>query len=177
MVLEYDTWVKPHLKTDVEVQLSSAVQQYQFWAGQLIQSLGFLVAADAVLLGYGINGRTSGAILLAALMPLAMLLVRIELGRQALVAAYVAIQLECRLDTNADSLVSMQVATRYPRAYRAVLEILKIENQNERINVLRKGMKPRNVVRDSDTVVFTSAALVQIALFFVALIGLNRPFI
>ena len=70
MVLEYDTWVKPHLKTDVEVQLSSAVQQYQFWAGQLIQSLGFLVAADAVLLGYGINGRTSGAILLAALMPL-----------------------------------------------------------------------------------------------------------
>jgi hypothetical protein len=169
--------VKPHLKTDEEVQLSSAIQQYQFWAGQLIQSLGFLIAADAVLLGYGISSRTSGAILLAALMPLAMLLVRIELGRQGLIAAYVAIQLECRLDSNADFLISMQVATRYPRAYRSLLEILRIESQDERVKALRKGMKPRNVMRDSDTIIFTLAALVQIVLFLSALIGLNRPFI
>ena len=52
-----------------------------------------------------------------------------------------------------------------------------MENQDERIKALRKGMKPRAVVRDSDTIVFTIAALAQIALFFVALIGLNRPFI
>jgi hypothetical protein len=169
--------MKPPLKTGAEVQLSSAIQQYQFWAGQLVQSLGFLVAADAVLLGYGINGRTSGAILLAALIPLAMLVVRLEFGRQGLVAAYVAIELERRLDTDADSLISMQVATRYPRAYRALLEILRIENQDERVKALRKGMKPRNVMRDSDTIVFIVTALAQVALFLFALIGLNRPFI
>lgn len=169
--------VKPPLKTGVEVQLSSAIQHYQFWAGQLVQSLGFLVAADALLLGYSINGRTSGAILLAALMPLIMLVVRIEFGRQGLVAAYVAIHLERQLDTNADSLISTQVATRYPRAYHALLEIFKIENQDERVTALRKGMKRRNVMRDSDTIVFIIAALAQVALFLVALIGLKRPFI
>jgi len=169
--------MKPNLKTDAELQLSSAVQQYQFFVGLLIQGIGFLLAADAVLLGYSFNGRTSGAILLAALMPLLMLIARIEFGRQGLVAAYVAIQLEHRLDINADTLISTQVAARYPRVYHDLLEISRIGSQDERIRAVRKCMKPRYVMRDSDTVVFISAALVQMGLFLYALIDLGRPVI
>ena len=165
------------MKMGIELELSSAIQQYQFFAGQLVQSLGFLIAADAVLLGYSINGHASGAILLAALMPLVMLVVRIEFGRQAAVAAYVAIQLEQQLDIDADPLISMQVASRYPRVYRVLLEIISMESQDARIKTIRKSIQRRYVMKDSDTVIFLGATLVQIGLFLVAFLGLGRPII
>jgi hypothetical protein len=169
------TAMKPGEETVLDLQLSSAIQQYQFFFGQLIQSIGFLVAADALLLGYGINSHASGALLLATLMPLFMLLVRIEFGRNALVAAYVAIQLERQLGISADTLMSTQIAARFPTAYAHLTKIINIEDPAVRISAIRDGMRRRNAVKDSDTVVFLGAATIQFGLFLFALIGLGRP--
>jgi hypothetical protein len=166
----YASGMKPQLKADVGQQLSGAVQQYQFFTGLYVQSIGFLIAADAVLVGYSLNSRASGPILLATLMPPIMLLLRIGFGREALVAAYVAIQLEHRLDINVDCLISTQVATRYPGAYHRLLEILKIESQGERMTAIRNNIKPRHIVRKSDVILFLSGTLVQAGLFWFALI-------
>ena len=168
--------MNPQPRVDVGEQLSAAVQQYQFFTGAYVQSVGFLIAADAVLVGYSFNSRASGPILLAALLPPIMLLLRIGFGREALVAAYVAIRLEHQLDINVDSLMSTQVATRYPAAYRKLLEILIIESQDERIKAISNDINPWHVVRKSDVILFLSGTLVQVGLFWFALVGLGRPF-
>ncbi len=169
--------MESHPKTDIELQLNSAIQQYQFFTGQLVQSVGFLIAANAVLLGYGINGHTSGAILLAALMPLLMLLMRIGFSTRAVVAAYVAIQLEQQLNINADPLMSMQIASAFPQIYRRLLEIVNMQSQEARIEAMRKYIRRRYYLKGAGNGVYLSASLVQIGLFLFATIGLSRPFI
>ena len=167
--------MKPSGETVLDFQLSNATQQYQFFFGQFIQSIGFIVAADALLLGYGFNSRASGALLLAAFTPIVMLLIRIEFGRNALVAAYVAIQLEQQLSISTDALMSTQIATRFPAAYEHLTRVISMEDPAARISAIRDGMRRRNLVKDSDTVAFLGAGIIQFGLFLFALIGLGRP--
>jgi hypothetical protein len=170
--LRHTTNMEARRKTEQDLQLASAIQQYQFFVGQFFQSLGFLIAADALLLGYGVNSRTSGAILLASFMPIAMLLVRIELGRQALVAAYVAILIEQQLGLSTDTLISTQIAARYPAAYKGLLTIIHMEGRDNRLEAIQKGMRRRNAIKDSDTLVFLVAALIQLGLFLFVVLAL-----
>ena len=153
--------MESRLKTDIESQLNSAIQLYQFYTGQLIQSQGLLIAADGVLLGYGFNGHTSGPILLAALMPLGMIAMRIGFSCRATVAAYVAIQLEQQLDINADPLMSMQIASAFPQIYRRLLEIVNMQSQDARTEAMRKYIRPQYHLKGAGNGVWLGASLVQ----------------
>ena len=60
----------------------------------MTQALGFIVAADTLLLGYGFSQREAGILLIASFMPLAFAVAYIEVLRHAAPVAYVAIRLE-----------------------------------------------------------------------------------
>jgi hypothetical protein len=75
------------------LHLNRCTELYQFYTTLLFQGVGFLVAADVVLLGYGLTQRKSVLLLIATLMPLTMLVLRVEIGKNTLAAVAIAVQL------------------------------------------------------------------------------------
>lgn len=64
----------------LRLELKEAIAAFNAQLSLIAQSLGFLIAADVVLLGYGFAQRRSAIFLLACLLPVIMLIVLIDLA-------------------------------------------------------------------------------------------------
>jgi hypothetical protein len=99
----------------LRLELQEAITTFRHQTGLLIQALGFILTADSVLLAYGFAQRQSGVLLVASLMPIALLIVLIQFMVGLVPICYVAIKLERKLSLREEphlALVATFVQTR-----------------------------------------------------------------
>jgi hypothetical protein len=158
------------------LHLNRCTELYQFYTTLLFQGVGFLVAADVVLLGYGLTQRKSVLLLIATLMPLTMLILRIEVGKNTLACAYVALRWEDELSPGVETATRTMLATVYTTQYRQLENILREPDQAQRLADLRTAMSWRHAWRDNDVAFFAVAIAVQVAVFILGSV-LGLPFL
>jgi hypothetical protein len=83
---------EPTDRDSLRLELQQAIETLRHQATLITQVLGFITAADALLLSYGLSQKNAGILFLASLTPIAMLFVLLELLWNTLPIAYAAIK-------------------------------------------------------------------------------------
>jgi hypothetical protein len=165
--------------TDPEIlrlQLNRSLDLYQFYTTLLFQGIGFLVGADVILLGYGLTQRKAALLLIAAFMPLVMLVLRLEIGKNSLAIAYVALCYEDELSPGAHTLTRTLLATVYSAQYRLLEVILRETDPAQRLVRLRAAMSWRHAWKDGDVAFFGAGVVAQAGVFALGS-ALGMPFL
>jgi hypothetical protein len=81
----------------LRLELTEAISMFRQQLGRLTQAIGFILAADSVLLAYGFSQRESAILLIGSLMPILVLLIYFQYIRSSTPIVYVAIALEHQL--------------------------------------------------------------------------------
>lgn len=137
-------------------------------AALAIQMCGFLIAANAVLLGYGLSQRHAGFLLVASAFPLLVILLATSIVRHGFPMVYVALRAERHLAPGVDTLCSTYLAVHAPRLLRKLEPIL---DDQDPMPVVRRLVSARNVFGyRSPWMLFLAFAWIgQLVLFVVAL--------
>jgi hypothetical protein len=96
----------------LRLELQEAIATFRHQLALLMQAFGIVVTADSALLAYGFAQRKSGILLVASLLPLALLVLFIEVITGLTPIAYVAMRLERKLSLDGEPLISTWVLTR-----------------------------------------------------------------
>jgi hypothetical protein len=158
----------------LRLQLQEAISTFQLQTSMMAQAFGFIIAADALLLGYGFSEREAGILLVASFMPLALLFVYIEILNHAAPVAYVAIRLEKILLPGELTLAATYAATRLGAAFRLIEDIPDAANLDEVI----KGLRPPRLywLRTRASLAIYFASIAQFGLFLASLLAYNYRF-
>lgn len=159
----------------LRLQLTKSIEMYGSMTSLLMQGVGFLVAADVVLLSYGITAKKSGPLLVAAFMPVIILILRIGFGRGSLAPAFVALQLEKRLCPGLDTLTRTWLASQYANVHEFLGRVLDEPDERERMAMLRRGMPLRHSLTGPEWAFILTAIAIQTATAVSALVFL--PFV
>jgi len=101
----------------LRIQLQQAIELIRSYMTLSVQSLGFFITADALLIAYGLSQRKSGIILMAALAVIGMLAI-IWRGAEIMIpATYVAMRTERVLLPGQATLVNAYMGLRMRAAY------------------------------------------------------------
>ncbi|WP_328452000.1 hypothetical protein [Amycolatopsis sp. NBC_00438] len=130
-------------------ELQQAYDTIRHQATLLAQGVGFLIALDALLVGYGVAQGKGILLILASAIPLAMLFViRLALSHAAPLAL-VALRAELTLRRGTDGLVATYLKTRLAGLYREIEKvsvsddpIVRVEKLNRRL--LRRAWRGRS---------------------------------
>ena len=76
------------------LELKEAITAFHSQLAMLVQSIGIVITADVLLLAYGFTQKLSAILLLASLLPVAMLIMFLETMTVLVPITYVAIKLE-----------------------------------------------------------------------------------
>jgi hypothetical protein len=163
-----------HASGPKQLQLQQAVDTFRFQMGLLVQFWGFLIAADAVLVGYALSQRQAVLLLAASAMPIFMMLVARGIYLHGLPFLYVALRLERELMPREDSLTASYARMRFPHIYARVVAALDIEDVRKRDKAIN-NLK-RHAIRPRSLVVLLTGYLAHLGLFFVALAGFHYRF-
>jgi hypothetical protein len=156
----------------LRLQLEKSIERYGAITSLLMQGVGFLVAADVVLLSYGITARKSSALLVAAFMPVTILILRIGFGRSSLAPAYVALQLEDKLCPNIDTLTRTWLISQFTGVYHFLRQVLDEADEGDRMTMLRKGVPLRHSLAGFEWAFIATAIAVQIGISALGLVFL-----
>ncbi len=161
----------------LRLQMEQALELTRQLLGSMVQTVGFFVAADALLLGYAVSQRKSGVLLFACLTVLGIF-VSLWRGLNSIApAAYVALYVERLLLPNHITLVASLLRIKYPAIYDRLDAALSIQDIHQRQQEIRRVVSFRSLLRESRTFQALSAMfLVQLASFFLALIVFNYSF-
>jgi hypothetical protein len=108
-----------------DVDTTRAQLQYSYEALRALAAIGiqvggFLVTADALLLGYGLSQKHAGFLLLASALPLLLMLLAAFVVAHGLPMVYVAIRAERTLAPSGGTLCSTYLRLRAPRLLRKI---------------------------------------------------------
>lgn len=154
----------------IRAQMQHGYEALRSLAALAIQTCGFLIAANSVLLGYGLSQRHAGFLLVASVFPLLVMLLAAIIVMHGFPMVYVALRAERHLAPDADTLCSTYLALRAPRLLHRLNAILDAGDPDPVPNV-RRLVSARNVFdfRSPGMLILGFAWLSQLALFVVAL--------
>jgi len=158
----------------LRLELKEAITGFNAQLSLIAQSLGFMIAADVVLLGYGFAQRRSAILLLASLMPVIMFAVLIDLMTSIIPISYVAIRLEKKLSLQDSPLIGT-----YVKSCRGIIQAVlgDIENWNSlKVHRLAPVIQLRSLLNDRKTLLLFTAFIVQFCLFIVSITIYHYPF-
>jgi hypothetical protein len=157
----------------LRLELQEAITTFRHQWAQLLQGLGILVSADAILLGYGFAQKLSSVLLVASLMPLAALSGYITSMTALVPVCYVAIRLEEKLSLEDVPFVGTWVKPRgdLPAAISDFARLANSESQNSTLKVpvshFLKNLTSRTIL---------VAFVLQIALVVISILGYHFRF-
>jgi hypothetical protein len=147
------------------LELKEAISAFHSQHTTLVQSLGILVTADALLLAYGFAQRRSAIILLASLVPIAMLVMFLEAMTFLVPISYVAIKLERSL-----SLQEAPLIETYAQSRQGLLSTL-LDGGKNLDNLKAQGFVPkiplRSLLKDRRSTLIVAAFAGQLCIFVV----------
>lgn len=149
------------------VQLQQAIETLRFQAGLLVQFYGFLIAVDALLVGYAISQKQAAFYLLAVSAPMLTMMASWVILVHAIPVAYVAIQLERRLLPDEDTVTVTWVRSRFPAVYRQITAALEAADAYERDRLVRRRVTLRDISNRIVLLVLADIAA-HVVLFVVA---------
>jgi len=154
-------------------ELQEAITTFRHQWAQLLQGLGILVSADAILLGYGFAQKLSSVLLVASVMPLAALAGYIASMTGLVPVCYVAIRLEQKLSLHDVPFVGIWVKTRgdLPAAISDFSRLTDLESGNSTLKVPASYFL-KNTTSRAILVIFA----LQIALVVVSIFGYHFRF-
>ena len=155
--------------------MQQAIETFRHQSTLFVQSAGFLIATDGLLFGYGLAQRKAVPLLIASMTPLAIAVVLMLILSHGLPVAYIAVRSEQRLLPHEDTLARTYVMTKYPLAYSWIAPALEMD-PDECNRML--AHPPWRGMLGAKTLVFSlvSGSIAQLALFFVAQIWFDYPF-
>jgi hypothetical protein len=150
----------------LRLELQEAITTFRHQHSLLIQALGIIVAADSVLVAYGFAQRKSGILLVASLMPLAMLILFIQVMTDSIPIIYIAIRLEQKLSLSEDSLVATWVRRRDDLPFTSIEEMDELDDPKVRDSVLQP---PRLFLfKSQKTLILIGTLVVQFSIFLIS---------
>jgi hypothetical protein len=184
--LEYRWSVDDHTVEAVEgepanlevlrLQLQQTIDWMRQLVGFLVQASGFFLAADALLLGYGITQKKAVFLLLAGFSVAGILVTGWLFARASIPANYVAIHLERRLlGSGSVGLASFVLRIENRRIYDRLIRADHVEDA-ERAKLVRQTLRLRDFVMYSGAIALFALLLGQIALFGISLAVLEFSF-
>jgi hypothetical protein len=111
----------------LRIELQEALATFRHQSSLQIQTVGFLISADSILVAYGFSQRLSSVLLIASLMPVSVLLAIIYTARNLTPVAYVAIKLERQLSITQTPLIATWVRMRDDSPISSVEDISKLD--------------------------------------------------
>jgi hypothetical protein len=158
----------------LRLELKEAITAFNAQISLIAQSLGFIIAADVVLLGYGFSQRRSAIFLLTSLLPIAMLVVLIDLAASMMPMAYVATRLERKLLLQDAPLIGT-----YLKSCKGILRAA-IGDVQHLDDLETHGFPPRIRFRflltDGRAILAFGAFIVQFCIFIVSVTVYHYPF-
>jgi hypothetical protein len=138
---------QPVDRETIRIQMPQCNETIRHLTGLFVQAIGFFTASNVLLFGYGLTQRKSGAILVAAIMPLAVISARSIIFRNLIPICYVAMKCERILAPGETTLAITYIHARYPQIYTRLDTILNSEAESE-LRALRKvgGPGHRNLL-------------------------------
>lgn len=120
----------------LQLELQEAIATFRHQIVLLVQALSFIVAADAVLLGYGFAQKIAGILFVASLLPLGGLFIYIHIMTGLVRICYVAIRLEWKLSLHEDPLIGTWVKTRRDLPFSSVANLADLGDSKVRERIL-----------------------------------------
>ncbi|MFE9694460.1 hypothetical protein [Micromonospora sp. NPDC005806] len=162
----------------IGLQLQQSYESIRFVFGLAVQGVGILVAADSVLLGYGLAQRQAEFLLAAAIMPILIVLVGRVTITNAVPLAYVALRLERQSgDADTPTLGATYLRSKSPQLLHLLEEHLAAEHANEAPNLARDPLGHRWYRwHTMPNVILVVGSLAQVGIFVVALTVFRYPF-
>jgi hypothetical protein len=158
----------------LRLELAEAISTFRQQLGQLTQAVGFIVAADSLLLAYGFTQRESGILLIGSLMPILALLVYLQFLRSSTPVIYVAIVLEQQLRLTAVPLMGTYARMGFKPIYALVADTEKLADDSVRESVL--ALAYRNWLVRPVAVILYCIFCAQFILFLVSVVGYGYRF-
>jgi hypothetical protein len=160
----------------LRLELKEAIGAFQVQASLIVQTAGFFIAADTLLLAYGFSQRRSGVFLLASFMPLVMLAVYTFLRIDSVAVIYVAMTLEEKLNLHDIPLVGTLARVRMKSIFKVLDETdTKMADPTTRDLLLKRATR-RYLLDDSATRLLCLVTLLQIGFFLISLLLFHYPF-
>jgi hypothetical protein len=154
----------PHAES-LRLELQEAIVTFRHQTSIMTQALGYIVAADAILVAYGFSQREAGVLLVASLMPIFNLLIFVEVLKHGAPIAYVAMRLERKLMPGEQAL-----ATTYATTLTPIYNYLKATLDNQTDSVYPVIHLPRWCwVKSRITIGLACVFVGQLALFLIGL--------
>ncbi|MEQ0564230.1 hypothetical protein ABJI51_34560 [Amycolatopsis sp. NEAU-NG30] len=159
----------------VAAQLQHSYEALRALATLAIQMCGFIIAADTLLLAYGLSQRQAGFLLIASAMPQLIALLSALVIAHGFPMVYVALRAERRLAPNADTLCSTYLAIRAPSILRKLNEHLDQNDSPKSMSDLRRLASARRFIdfRSPGMVILEVGWISQVVLFVLALCLFN----
>ena len=149
-------------KESLRLELQQALESYRQWVAQLTQVVGFLVAADVVLISYGFSQRLAVTLLVASGVPILILIQYMVVGSIASPLVSLVLRIERKLLIRADSLGATYVHTYFRWDPNNRIEDL----SDEKIRQLSLEWAP---LRSPLPIIMYAATLTQVGLFVLSL--------
>lgn len=170
---------------DVDPETIRAQMQHSYEALRsgitlAVQICGFLIAADAVLLGYGLSQRLAGVLLAASAMPTLMALIAWLTIAHGTPLVYIAVKAEHALAPNAPTLCATYATVHGPAFLRRMTESIREAEQEGRPPVdLRKvvSLRAAGLHRSFGVVIPSLSAICHGLLFIAALTVFDYRFL
>lgn len=158
-----------------QLQLQQAVETFRFQMGLLVQVWGFLITADAILIGYSLSQRKSVLIAVASVMPVLMLLAVRAIYTHSLPFIYTAIGIERQLMPDRDTLAASYTRMKFPLLYNKILATLDLGDPNLSDAIVESGF-PGRWSGVGMRRLFIVGFLSHLTLFVLALAVFHYPF-
>ena len=150
-----------------QLELREAITAFHSQLAMLVQALGIVITADALLLAYGFTQKLSAILLLASLLPIAMLVMFLETMTVLVPITYVAVKLERSLSLHEAPFIETYTQSRqglFPLLFDGAKDIDALKDQ---------GFTPkipfRYLLRDRKTALLVAASIVQLCIFVISI--------
>jgi hypothetical protein len=158
----------------LHLQLQQSLETFRYAYNLLTQFAGFLIAADALLIGYGLSQRISSVFLFGALIPAAIGLAMSQFVLHVLPIWYVGMLTESRLEMSNDGLVGLYVRTHYAEV--AALIDKELKEQGRHPALLEKSVSWRSTLSGNRVFLVLMAILGHIVFFVVSTVAYGYRF-
>jgi hypothetical protein len=153
----------------LQTQLQQAVETLRFQTGLLVQVWGFLIAADAVLVGYALSQKQAFLLLVASATPPLMLFAAWRTVSYELPIAYVAIRIERELLPNHETVTASYVRIRHPAVYQQIVAALELSDVADRYRLIGATRFSNGPSRELMPALFLVGTISHLCLFVLSL--------
>jgi hypothetical protein len=159
--------LQPADPESLRLELQEAITTFRHQLGLLIQALGVIITADSILVAYGFSQRRSGILLVASLMPIAVVIIYFAIISGLIPITYVIMRIERELSLREESFMATWVLTRDDLPFKSMGNISKLDDPQIRESVLQAP--PLYLFKDRKTLALLGAFIVQFTIFLISL--------